>query len=550
MSADVSRLVAVGRRKKLRKNKDKQMSQPQTCGVGCGDHGSCNSYGNCDCFEDEGWTGPFCNIPPSSKVHCVPSDESFQKAHGGGDKSCGNWGKFGVCNDDGTCSCGSKRPYYGKRCQNPSTSDQGCGAVQGATIPIGVLETRSGTCTCKRPGWSGPQCREVDEELAPECAVDADCGWGSEYNPKNVCNKETGVCSCATDEGGKPLFTGKFCQRAAPLPNNVCDGDGDCIPSQTCNSKTHVCEGGDDQDSGSDSFWENVGLKVGETIENMLLTEQGLENLALFKLGEESIAKLVPLLGKGTMKLLRLADAYMSEAGSDSAKAAEAAVVPDDMALNLAAEQTEGAALKGAEESSILDTLGAASTKAAEMAGSFMNMLMMLGMVIDLIDPSNLNSQMYQGQIDMTMAAMEAYINNLQGIREANIMFPFRYYPEETVAWRLQARSDDMLVKQLQYQTDYISKLGVNSNGQLIQPITSAQYALSAAGTKLAQDKKKYKVLYTMSGGNDGRFQALLKYGWIIWVLVALVGAAIVVSIVLIVQTTRKRPKNGIVSVK
>ena len=184
------------------------------------------------------------------------------------------------------------------------------------------------------------------------------------------------------------------------------------------------------------------------------------------------------------------------------------------------------------------------------MAGSFMNMLMMLGMVIDLIDPSNLNSQMYQGQIDMTMAAMEAYINNLQGIREANIMFPFRYYPEETVAWRLQARSDDMLVKQLQYQTDYISKLGVNSNGQLIQPITSAQYALSAAGTKLAQDKKKYKVLYTMSGGNDGRFKALLKYGWIIWVLVALVGAAIVVSIVLIVQTTRKRPKNGNVSVK
>lgn len=517
--------------------------QPLTCGVsGCGDHGTCNTLsGNCNCYKDEGWTGTFCNTPPPN-TPCVKSDKAFRDSHGGGDKSCGNWGQFGVCNDDGTCSCGYVHPFFGDRCQNSSISDMGCGKIEGTSEVTGVLEPRSHTCTCPRKGWSGPQCRDVDENEANKCEKDVDCGWGAEYSrydPPSVCNVETGECLCAKDNNGHPLFTGKFCQKLYPPRDAACSTDSDCGWGQTCSAEDHACTGGKDDGGGGEM---SLVDKLESMPASMFMTQEGVEQLATFM----TLADFGPAVIKKAMIAIKEAAIAKMEAYMASDVAKTAAAVPEgiaaDMAANAMSKMGSDAVVKATEES-IMVKMG---VELGAMVGSFVNMLMMLGMVMDLLDPSGLNSQLHQEQIDMTMDGMLEYINNSQSIRDNGIVFPQRFYPSETVPFQAKAKSTEMVNKQLAYQREYMDRLTVNSNGQLIKPLTAAMNTASLAEAKLQEDKKKYTVTWSLSRGSDQMFSTLLKYGWIIWMGIAITLVAIITPILVL---TVGKSKKGVVVV-
>ncbi len=519
--------------------------KPLTCGVsGCGEHGTCNTVsGNCSCYKDEGWTGTFCNIPPVD-TPCVKSDQAFRDAHGGGDKSCGNWGQFGVCNDDGTCSCGYVYPFFGSRCQNCSLSDAGCGKIEGASEVTGVLDPRSHTCSCRRIGWSGPQCREVDESIASGCKVDADCGWGAEYrlnNPASVCNKETGACICAKTNNNEPLYTGKFCQKLYPVRNGVCASDSDCGWKQTC-SQEHVCVGGESND---DSQAQSLVDKLAAIPVSMFLTEEGLAQLATFM----TLSHFGPAVLQKAMLAIKDMAISKVEAYMASSAAKTAAVIPEGLAAEMAADAMSklgSEAVVRATEQGVMVKMG---LELGSIVGSFANMLMMLGMVIDLLDPSGLNTQMHQEQIDMTMQAMIEYVNNSESIRDSGIVFPQRFYPSETVPFQAIVRGTDMVNKQLTYQREYMDRLTVNSNGQLIKPLTTSMNAMMTADSKLEDDKKKYKVTWSLSRGSNETFKMLLKYGWIIWVSVAVI-AAVIVSAVVVLSLKKSKKKTGVATTK
>jgi hypothetical protein len=224
-------------------------------------------------------------------------------------------------------------------------------------------------------------------------------------------------------------------------------------------------------------------------------------------------------------------------------------VIPEGLAAEMAADAMSklgSEAVVRATEQGVMVKMG---LELGSIVGSFANMLMMLGMVIDLLDPSGLNTQMHQEQIDMTMQAMIEYVNNSESIRDSGIVFPQRFYPSETVPFQAIVRGTDMVNKQLTYQREYMDRLTVNSNGQLIKPLTTSMNAMMTADSKLEDDKKKYKVTWSLSRGSNETFKMLLKYGWIIWVSVAVI-AAVIVSAVVVLSLKKSKKKTGVATTK
>ena len=492
----------------------------------CGYHGSLDSAsGECVCYTNEGppWSGTFCQSPPEDTVPCEVSDATFRKDHGDGDKSCGNYGQFGVCGNNGKCSCGYTHPFSGTRCEQPAKTSQGCGAVncdastQDCSNPIGMLDARKGRCECKRKGWSGPQCRDVNESVAEGCTQDIDCGWGSEYSPSSACNKDTGKCSCAKDSGGNPLFTGKFCQHMAPRMYAICSGDTQCLKSQKCDMTTHRCAGGDSQNDPKDP---GLIMDFATMILTLFTTEKGLEQVAIFHSFGKSIGMLKQYLVEPVFA------AYMKNAAlaqgekyfaSDAFKA-----LAEKLPASMISEVVANTATKAVVDRTVTMATDIAAKEAVAKLftlpfGEFFNVLMWVGMAIDMKDPAGLNTQMYQATIDAIMVQYMESVNNSQGLIDAGMSFPLRYSPENTVPFRLMADSDDSHTKMVQYTIDYLDKLVINSDGKLIVPMFT-----SASAMALQHDKDTYKALWWMSKGNDATFVRLKKNGWVLWLLLVL----------------------------
>lgn len=493
----------------------------------CGYHGFLDSTrGECVCYTDTGepWTGTYCQTPPKDTVPCTVSNADFRKAHGDGDLSCGNYGQFGVCNNNGKCNCGYTHPFSGTRCEKPATTHQGCGAVpcndrtQDCTNPIGMLNPENNRCECKRKGWSGPQCRDVDEALADECTQDIDCGWGAEYSSASVCSKgaDSSRCVCATDSAGNPLFTGKFCQNMAPRVNAICSDDTQCLKTQKCDKATHMCAGGDAADPSDPGLL----LDFANMLSSMFLTEEGLEQLALFHsvgMATDALKKyLAEPVFAAYMKNEALAQGEKYFA-SDAFKALSSKL-PASMISDVVANTATDAVV---EKTVTMATDIAAKEAVASLFklpfGEFFNVLMFVGMAIDMKDPAGLNTQMYQATIDAIMQMYVDSINNSQSLIDAGMSFPLLYGPENTVPFRLLYKSDDSFAKMNQYTIDYLDKLTINSDGKLIVPLFTSPSALA-----LENDKDKYKALWWMSKGNDATFVRLKKHGWVLWLFLVL----------------------------
>ena len=497
----------------------------------CGDHGiPKGKY----CLCDEGWRGNYCSIPPPSTTACVVS--SNRSAYGGGDKDCGNYGTYGACNIDGTCTCdrpGIKHPFSGTRCEQPSTSDAGCGAVDGSSVPIGRYNQQSGQCECLRAGWSGVQCRDVDPFTGFRCTKNEDCGWGSEYTSLNVCDTSSGLCVCAKNASGSSLFTGNFCEHREPARGDTCAADSDCISDQKCNVDRHVCEGG-----GGGGKDESFYIKFLTAIDTMFQTPQGLEQLSVF-VGAITAKKIVQKMMVEPAyaaylknQALKQGEKYLE---SDAFKKVSESVSKDVMA-DVVAKQVSKEVFEAAVDQATKKIAEEAAAKMLTLPfGEMFDFLMWMGMAIDILDPDHLNTQMTQSSADYVMNQLLYGLNNQDVLKELNIGYPRRYSPEEGVEFNLLMNNKEFSDKNKALVAEYINALALNSNGQLIQP-----YVLNDAGVSLQEKKKKYKLLWSMSKGSDVVFKRWLKYGWVLLVVVIVALAALGLALGLIFHKKKK----------
>jgi hypothetical protein len=488
----------------------------------CGAHGVANEVtGQCDCMDDAGslsgankWTGVFCQNPPVN-IPCVKSSDEFRAKYGG-DAACGNWGKYGMCDEvTGTCSCGTVDPFFGVRCQNECTSDSNCGGTlarlpDGTNRDIGVCNRRTMQCACKN-GWSGTQCRV--EPAGEKCYNDAECTWGGQV--RGACDESSQKCVCLQDDKGRPLFRGNRCSERIVYEGAACKQDKDCADkSNKCVSGK--CKGNDSSSSGMSpdelaaaalaGIWSPTGLAT-------MLVDIGAEQMA------EGIYKTI------AKPIYASISKSVGELVGNKAISKATAKVGTEMTAKMAAQAASKAATKTAVSTAASQATQASAKASAGPIGWILLVLQVWAAVLDIYDSRGLNMQATQDQLDMMEKQFIAYVNSTKSLLDAGLTLPLIYYPEFTVAYNAEMRAPDTQAQIVNDAADYISKLTVNSNGQTIVPMFYTP-TLQAEVEK----QEQYPVYWSMANNNVRVFNNLVDYGWSIWLLISL----IVVSITLI----------------
>ena len=156
--------------------------------------GKCVLDGNnsATCYCRDGYTGDNC-----AKLTC-PAD-------------CSGHGR---CNSEkGRCFC--EHGYTGLDCASAACCDATCS---------GHGQCMEGSCQCKQE-WYGMSCESKD----PHVTHSLNCIKLHHCFKHGDCDEKNNKCICRTDEEGKPLWKGKFCQ--VPICKNDCSGNGECVYS-------------------------------------------------------------------------------------------------------------------------------------------------------------------------------------------------------------------------------------------------------------------------------------------------------------------------------
>lgn len=490
--------------------------------LNCGSHGVYNPVtGQCDCMDDYNnlngtnkWTGIFCQKPPVN-IPCVRSSDEFRAAHGGGDESCGNWGKYGVCNEyTGTCDCGVDDPFFGVRCQNECQNDDSCGGVlqmlpDGTSRDIGICDRRSMRCQCKN-GWSGSQCRV--EPANDKCYNDKECSWGGKV--RGSCDETLQVCSCMTDDKGRPLFSGNRCSTRYVYEGAPCKEDGDC------EDKSNKCVNGK-----CNSTDGSTGMNAGQMAAAMLngiWSPAGMADMLVDYYAEEMVGYMWENTAGAMIKSLTKQTAEMAV---DPALSAATSKVGAQMTGKIMANT--------ASESATKSMMGGVFKRVSELAnkirklpwGFILAFIQVWAMVLDVYDSRGLNQQVSQDMLDQLEKQFLAAFNGDERVVEAGFTLPTDFYPEFTVPYNLEYLARDNQIKLTNYAADYISKLTVNSNGQTIVPLFNPPATIT-----LNESTSKHPTYWKMANNNVRVYNNLVDYGWSIWVLISLV----IVSVVLI----------------
>lgn len=488
----------------------------------CGSHGVFNAAtGQCDCMDDMNnlsgankWTGVFCQKPPVN-IPCTKSSDEFRSAHNGGDESCGNWGKFGVCDEyTGTCDCGTQDPYFGVRCQNECQKDDDCGGTlqmlpDGTSRDIGICDRRSMRCQCKN-GWTGGQCRV--EPPDDKCYNDAECSWGGET--RGSCDETLGVCACMNDDKGRPLFTGNRCSKRNVYEGAPCEVDADC------EDKSNKCV--NKKCSSPDGSTGMNASQMAAAMLNGLWSPSGMANMVVDFGAEESVEWLY----KNTaQKMLEALAKQSSEMATNKALSEATQKVGSEVVGKAIAETTSRSATRSIT-GQMFKTVSKLANKFSKIPWGFiLAFIQIWAMVLDIQDSRGLNMQVSQDMLDMLEKQFLTAFNGDQNVKEAGVTLPTTYYPEYTVPYNLEYLARDNQNKLTNYAADYISKLTVNSNGQTIVPLFNPPATIS-----LNEETSKHPVYWNMANDNIKVFHNLVDYGWSIWLLISL----IVVSVVLI----------------
>jgi len=212
-----------------------------------------------------------------------------------------------------------------------------------------------------------------------------------------------------------------------------------------------------------------------------------------------------------------------------------ASALTEGMAVKIAAE---AAATQVAEATAFSVIREAAAIIAKETFGPLsvlMFALQMFGMILDLFDKNGLNDQMLQSSLDMIGDQYYNVYNNSEQFKQLGITFPREFYPEYTTSWRAKLNGDDVQTIFYKDIAKYMGSLTTNSDGLAIIPAFYTE-----ADLKRSELKSKYAAYWTMASGNEQTFDNLVKYGWMMWVGVSLVIAAIVITPTVIYYKNKK----------
>lgn len=505
--------------------------------MSCGSHGAVDEYGQCQCFNDPGytdkdgavqWYGMYCQKPPANVPCKKSSDEERKKL--GGDLACGNYGQYGTCNTNGTCDCGLVNPFKGSRCQNACESDMDCGGPkmpyttpEGTTInrDIGLCNRKDNTCSCKN-GWSGVQCRTPPPDAKPYDA--ADCAWGGVAH--GTFNEDTKQCICFKDERGRPLYEGPLC--TLPI---VYEG-APCSSKEPCRDKTAKCVDGTCHDTDtvdktklSEIFLTCVqGLFTWESI-NFILVDVGLTKMAKFF--SETVVK--QILEK---VLLNSFEAFSKEA----AFAALTKTVGEELAVKITAQVfTKEVVTMSATALAEASTAAVADSVTGPI-GAILFLLQVWGMGLDVADGRGLQQMMLQGHLDMLGASFVNEINGVKELVDLGVTMPLPVTPDTSVPFQIQFKTTENYSNFIKYIGDYISALTVNSDGQVIVPLFNPPDEVERN-----ERKAKYPLYWKMAQDNNDVFDRLTKYGWLMWVLGSLVVVLVVLTCVFSAPAVKRR---------
>ena len=481
----------------------------------CGSHGIFNpSTGQCDCMDDYNslsggnkWTGVFCQKPPVN-IPCVRSSDDFRAAHGGGDESCGNWGKYGVCDEfTGTCSCGTIDPFYGVRCENECTNDNHCGGslqplADGTSRNIGACDKRVMRCKCAN-GWSGTQCR--DEPPEAKCYNDAECSWGGVS--RGACDEGANICVCDTDSSGRALSTGNRCSQ-----RHYYEG-ADCTQDSDCEDKSNKCVS--NKCRGSDGAG---GMSTGEMAAGMVSAIWSPEGLATLFI-DEAAEEMVEALYDASVVAAKAVTKSVTEMVSGAATKEAAEKVGTEMVVKVAAETSSKAVTSSMVGTAVKQTTEKVMEKASiGPMGWILLLLQVWTAVLDITDSQGLNMMVGQGTLDAMAKQFLGWFNGNADVIKAGFTLPRPYYPRYSVPFNLEYLARDNQIKLTNDSVDYLSRLTVNSNGQTIVPLFNPPIDMA-----LNDKKEEYPLYWNMANNNVRVFNNLVEYGWSIWVLISLI---------------------------
>ena len=533
--------------------------QTLTCNeLGCGDHGTCTN-GVCVCSDY--WTGKQCENPPTGNAGCTPDTPN--------QKSCGNLGSYGTCQSaastttgitgTGQCTCDITTSQTGTFCEQACSVNDGtaCGGpLRGFCVDgnynyysnnnavknrcVCVNGWSGNACTIPPPGW---QCNDTDQL----------CTNLTTEDPKNTVPTGTcanGVCTCnnflscssTNTQGG--AFTGQACQTPLPVAGNACTQDSNCTSPQTCINGTCTCPGGNPAP-------DDLLAKLCTLVTYMLTTAKGIESLTSVLAIQKGLPMLLKYmttkaLDKGFTALIlkRITDGVAGKfLGSNAIKLLEESV-GKRLAAKVMAKMTATELAEG--------TITTLSSRVAETAfkdvfgfvgkiDSFVNLLGMLGMILDANDVLGLNEMSSQSQLDAIMKKFTASVNSNKTVLENGLYFPIKQYADSSFPFLLQTVTTD---SRNQFATDvgnYISHLTVNSNNVAIIPVfPSAQQKQKDQ----LQAEAQGTVLYALAGNNLDVYQRL-KQDWPIIVAGILVAIGVLVGSAFGIKALVNKKKVG-----
>lgn len=350
------------------------------------------------------------------------------------------------CGDHGTCKdlkCSCKDGWKGTFCNTPPpdkcVNDSDCGNYG----IYGTCNKYLGICVCPS-GRYGSKCQKF-------CETNSDCGGSSQ----GLCGNE-GLCSCVNE------WSGNNCEN--PPKGWKCTEDSQCnIPNGRCNIKSGECicdiyhQGMTCKDQINPDPSTKAGLVeyILQGITQMLTTIDGQTLLAAFIL-------------KG-----KLEHFILSGLGSVKEKLGDVAEKIADDILSRSAQEFSDMAVEDVINSVIIKYISKFAIETLiefisvvipvlEFIEDLMQIIQMMGMVIDAQDYLGLNKEMTNSYLELYKIALYSYVNTKM---KNGINFPLEFYPIFTKDFNDLFHSKKYSYSYTRYFREYMSSLKINSNG-------------------------------------------------------------------------------------
>jgi hypothetical protein len=437
----------------------------------------------------------------------------------------------------------------GARCQEECLTDAQCGGKG-----YGKCHTDVHRCECEY-GWSGKQCR-VPSIKTFKCTTDADCKWGATSDPAGKCDIDTGKCKCNDGYSGQRCETqqvliGDKCSVDEQCTgyDDTCDDSGKCKATQIdCNDNTdcaEICRNGVCATKYQPPTPTNESIvKIVEEMFKSILTLDGLAALAVqigAVQGVEAMAEvLTDMVARGATAafkslIIDIVTKYAADGVTEG--------IAGGMIAQMVTQETmEKAATVAIDEGVDMIVSEAVSTLLGPfgLVMSLFEVFQIVGMILDIGDSAGMNEEITQNYITLFGKKMSEAVNTDPKLVSNNINIPFEYYPGNTIAFKAALETEEIKKKRMQYMTEYINALTVNSNGQTIQRNWTTPKEKDQENEHNSSGLNQF--LWSISNGSEDTFYTLQKYWWVILLVIVILIVLIGLNIGL-AKSHKKTPR-------